>query len=354
MTDTGTSSFGGVGMGYDLSNQPVITWDSAVGNYYYDGNFKRVKQVLNNGTIYSVYGLSGALLHRYNETTGERTDYIDLGGAGSVRVKNGTPTWVALDHLGSSTARLDSSGNRIWRREYTPYGEEWSYTGSAGANDNEPGFTGQVEDEASGLTYMQARYYDPVLGRFLSADPVEFAPARPDMHNRYAYAANDPVNKIDPDGEAAVRVGVFVARHTAGRALSGMNRSFAGARPRIIEVPATVPTSTAAGPLVDEVFDQIFNDQHDNSDVNAEDRQRQTEQRDRRADRRQRQSRGEGGNGQNQTGHNPERAEGRENANKGPSGQRPKGPDRSHNRERNIGVDEEHSMKPKGSGTGPR
>jgi uncharacterized protein RhaS with RHS repeats len=51
---------------------------------------------------------------------------------------------------------------------------------------------------------MQARYYDPAIGRFLSIDPIGFSPARPDMFNRYAYAANDPVNKIDPDGQAAI------------------------------------------------------------------------------------------------------------------------------------------------------
>jgi len=47
---------------------------------------------------------------------------------------------------------------------------------------------------------MQARYYDPVIGRFLANDPVGFSPQRPDMFNRYAYAANDPVNAVDPDG----------------------------------------------------------------------------------------------------------------------------------------------------------
>lgn len=51
---------------------------------------------------------------------------------------------------------------------------------------------------------MQARYYDPGIGRFLSIDPVGFTSARPDMFNRYAYAANDPVNKADPDGRSFV------------------------------------------------------------------------------------------------------------------------------------------------------
>ena len=48
---------------------------------------------------------------------------------------------------------------------------------------------------------MQARYYDPVIGRLLSNDPVGFAADRPQYFSRYSYALNDPVNMIDPDGE---------------------------------------------------------------------------------------------------------------------------------------------------------
>ncbi len=100
------------------------------------------------------------------------------------------------------------------REVLTPYGEVFS--GKTAANDNEPVFTGHVRDAATGLSYMQARYYDPVLTRFLSPDPVEFSPARPDMFGRYAYAANDPVNMIDPDGRIARAVvsGLKILRRT--------------------------------------------------------------------------------------------------------------------------------------------
>lgn len=47
---------------------------------------------------------------------------------------------------------------------------------------------------------MQARYYDPVIGRFLSHDPVQFAANDPMQFNRYAYSSNNPANRIDPDG----------------------------------------------------------------------------------------------------------------------------------------------------------
>jgi len=48
---------------------------------------------------------------------------------------------------------------------------------------------------------MQARYYDPLIGRFLSIDPVGFSPAQPFMFGRYTYVGNDPINGIDPTGE---------------------------------------------------------------------------------------------------------------------------------------------------------
>ena len=63
---------------------------------------------------------------------------------------------------------------------------------------------------------MQARYYDPVIGRFLSADPVGFAQGGPAYFNRYAYVHNDPINKIDPNGEATIHVQAKVELKAGG------------------------------------------------------------------------------------------------------------------------------------------
>ncbi len=57
-----------------------------------------------------------------------------------------------------------------------------------------PGFTGHATDAASGLTYMQQRYYDPVAMRFLSVDPEQ------SEFSRYSYGANNPFKFVDPDG----------------------------------------------------------------------------------------------------------------------------------------------------------
>lgn len=183
--------------GYDLSNQPVSVSGVASGTFAYDGNWRRVKQTVGGKTIYSVYSLSGDLLYRDNATDGTTTDYLRAGDVSVGRIENSTVTYVHKDHLGSPVSATNSSGSVLWREHYLPFGEKIT---EASANRDDEGFTGHVDDAATGLTYMQARYYDPVTGRFLSSDPVGFAEGGPSYFNRYAYVENDPVNMIDPSG----------------------------------------------------------------------------------------------------------------------------------------------------------
>jgi RHS repeat-associated protein len=186
---------------YDMANQPIQISGLANGLFTYDGNLKRVKQVVNGETIYTVYGRSGGILYRDNATTGETTDFIRSGGMTLARVSSvGGVSYIHDDHLGSANSATDAAGAILWREEYMPFGEPIN---DPAANRDKPGFTGHIHDHALGLTYMQARYYDPVIGRFLSNDPVGFAQAGPGYFNRYAYVANDPVNNTDPTGEFA-------------------------------------------------------------------------------------------------------------------------------------------------------
>ena len=85
---------------------------------------------------------------------------------------------------------------------YTPYGEP-----SDGGYDQGPGYTGHVTDSATGLTYMQQRYYDPAIGRFLSNDPVSADANTGGNFNRYSYAGNSPFSRVDPDGRRDIYVG---------------------------------------------------------------------------------------------------------------------------------------------------
>ncbi len=130
---------------------------------------------------------------------GETTDYIFAGGMTIARVKNGVTTYLHNDQLGSPVRGTSSDGSVTFTELYTPFGIP--YYGSD-LNKDQAGFTGHIRDGATDLNYMQARYYDPVIGRFLSVDPVGFLDTgEPGQFNRYAYTWNDPINATDPNGE---------------------------------------------------------------------------------------------------------------------------------------------------------
>ena len=64
------------------------------------------------------------------------------------------------------------------------------------------GFTGHEHLEMFGLINMNARLYDPVLGRFLSPDPIIQVPDFTQSYNGYSYAMNNPLSYKDPNGES--------------------------------------------------------------------------------------------------------------------------------------------------------
>ncbi|MCP4494114.1 MAG: hypothetical protein GY820_43450 [Gammaproteobacteria bacterium] len=119
-----------------------------------------------------------------------------------------TITFYHNDVLGSPVAATDENGNICWREDYQPYGEKLENndghepsTEGCGLDDNQRGYTGHVHDKDIGLTYMQARYYDPVVGRFMGMDPIGPVLGVQPTFNRYAYGGNNPYKYVDPDGK---------------------------------------------------------------------------------------------------------------------------------------------------------
>lgn len=108
-----------------------------------------------------------------------------------------TVEYFHTDALGTPVAVSNASGSVIERSEYAPYGELLNRPATDG-----PGFTGHVQDTATGMTYMQQRYYDPMIGRFLSVDPVTVNTVTGEDFNRYAYGDNNPYVNVDPDGRS--------------------------------------------------------------------------------------------------------------------------------------------------------
>jgi RHS repeat-associated protein len=157
---------------YNLAKQMMnATHTQGTHTYTYDGQNRRVKQTDSKGTSYSLYSQAGTLLYR--ETDDGGINYIYLG-----------KKLIAKDGV------IPKNGSK---QHYRPFGS--SIEGEV----DDVGYTGHKYDEDLGLSYMQARYYDPVIGRFMSNDSVGFD----NIHNfnRYAYAANNPYKYIDPDGK---------------------------------------------------------------------------------------------------------------------------------------------------------
>ncbi|MFT6779144.1 MAG: RHS repeat-associated protein [Paraglaciecola sp.] len=199
-----TTTAGNLNFSYDYADQPVSMSGSTSGTYRYDGNLKRVKATIEGKILYNVYNLAGKLIHIDNVSTNKRTDYINAGGMTVARVENNVPTYVHHDNVGSPVSGTNAYGAVLWRERYTPYGITLD---NAAANKDQAGYTGHIKDSDTGLVYMQARYYDPVIGRFYSNDPVGALQqlAKNDIHgfNRYTYANNNPYKYTDPDGKDA-------------------------------------------------------------------------------------------------------------------------------------------------------
>src|SRR5690606_11487498 len=92
-----------------------------------------------------------------------------------------TVEYLHTDALGSVVAVSNSAGTVIERREYEPYGRQLK----PAVPEDGPAYTGHVSDAATGLSYMQQRYYDPAIGRFLSVDPVAANGGTGANFNRY-------------------------------------------------------------------------------------------------------------------------------------------------------------------------
>jgi len=115
----------------------------------------------------------------------------------------GVAAYLHTDQLGSvrmvTDDDPDADGSMVARETtYRPFGEAVEFAVSLTPTETK-GFIGERYDTAAGLQYLNARYYDPRLGMFIQPDWFEVTKAGVGT-NRYAYSGNDPVNKMDPNG----------------------------------------------------------------------------------------------------------------------------------------------------------
>ncbi len=171
-------------------------------SYVYDGDGTLVKKVAGGQTTVYV-----SPSYEKNLTTGAVTKYYYLGGQRVAMRVGGTPSFLHADHLGSASLTTSLTGTVTGEMRYSPYGQTRWIAGTVGTDRR---FTGQREEVAIGLYDYNARYYDPLLGRFLQADTVVPDPANPQDLNRYSYVRGNPLKYTDPTGHCVFGVDTVV------------------------------------------------------------------------------------------------------------------------------------------------
>ena len=151
-------------------------------NYYYqDGVVSCTTDGENSQTSQNLIGTDGNILatQRYGS---DHTDYLLYN----------------KDIQGSSTSLVKENGSADATYQYTDFGE----TTINGDNkvENEVCYTGGIYDQSTGLYYLNARYYNPEDGRFVTEDTYRGETNEPDTQNLYVYCADNPVNYVDPSG----------------------------------------------------------------------------------------------------------------------------------------------------------
>ena len=179
-------------------------------NYSYDLFDRRIKKDYfeSNSLVGTMtYQYNGEMIWSQTDRTGVKTnfltgDHIDQWLARSVHQPNspsvGTSEWFLTDRMGTPQAIINNSGAILEKYDYGTFGDP--LVGS-GLSLPTIGFTGREFDSESGLMYYRARYYDPVMGRFLSEDPIGFKAGDTNL-NRYVY--NSPYRYLDPSGNDVV------------------------------------------------------------------------------------------------------------------------------------------------------
>lgn len=150
------------------------------------------------GQVQTLSGLDGQpLAERTTVGATSQIQYYVPGVGGLVAmIQNGEPKFLLRDHVGSLRVVVDSATGAVDNAfDYLPFG---SLIRASNQPEITRMFTGQDLDSETGLYDFHARLYDAALGRFYETDPVQ--------HNAspYVYVSDDPINNIDPTGEAGL------------------------------------------------------------------------------------------------------------------------------------------------------
>jgi RHS repeat-associated protein len=229
-----TDTIAGMNVPADIDREGMYPYDFAQADvatttYGYDAFGSRVLQTGTTTTyIYpnKFYSIASSTVSGAKYAT--TTEYVFNGDtllstvdqqlASGVATGSPQTRYIHPDHLGSTNVVTDQNGALVQTLDYYPYGA--TRISVATSTNEKRKFIGQFSDD-SGLSYLNARFYNPTQGQFISQDPVfweigqtrdgQIALANPQALNRYAYANDNPIIGKDPSGRCPVCVPIVIA-----------------------------------------------------------------------------------------------------------------------------------------------
>lgn len=184
--------------------------------YDYQGNrVKKQNKLINTN---SLYFFNNPAVMTAEQTPSAEISYVYGNSAYAPEarvVKKGTTEtleYFVHDHLGNIVEVLDATGNILNRYYYDPYG---NLDVAVEKVPNNLRYGSKLYDDDLKLYYFGARWYDPVIGRFIADDPEKADVKNPFSFNNYLYCNNNPERNIDPDGNKVIKV-ALLSRESRG------------------------------------------------------------------------------------------------------------------------------------------
>lgn len=196
---TATTGAASVNYGYNQADQLTSYTSSALAaTYAYNGDGLRTSAAttLAGQTVAQTASYTYNLTSPVPEILGDGTNYY-LYGPGGLPVEQigpaNTVSYLGHDQQGSTRILMSADKSIVGAYNYTPYGATTSQAGATTPLQ----YDGAYHDP-TGLYYLNARYYDPATGQFLTRDPLQALTGAP-----YSYVGNNPLNASDPSGLCA-------------------------------------------------------------------------------------------------------------------------------------------------------
>ena len=193
---------------YDAENrlsQVSVTKDgktAVIQQNIYNGEGQRIQKV--DGDEMTNYYYQDGVAAYTTDAYGNQNSQNLIGTEGNVLATErfkGDDTQYYLynkDIQGSTTSLVKEDGSVDATYQYTDFGETTIHGDDQAKN--EVCYTGGIYDQSTGLYYLNARYYDPEDGRFMTEDSYRGEIMNPETGHLYVYCANNPVNYVDPSG----------------------------------------------------------------------------------------------------------------------------------------------------------